>query len=55
MTWEQIVLIIILVWALALTYVCFGFHKRLARLEKQPPKHTHPGEEILFTTKVKSE
>lgn len=55
MPWEQIVLIIVLVWALVLSYACFRLNKRMAKLEKQPPKHTHPGEEILFTTKVKSE
>ena len=55
MQWEQIVLIIVLVWALAISYVCFRFNKRMAKLEKQPPKHTHPGEDVIFTTEVKSE
>jgi hypothetical protein len=54
MSWEQIILIIVLVWALLLTYICFVFNRRLARLEKQPPKHTHFGEDVLFTTEVKS-
>ena len=45
---EQILLIIVAVWALALTYICYTLHRRLRKLEKQPPKHTHLGEDVLF-------
>ena len=55
MQWEQIGLIIVAVWAAVLSLICLSFSKRMAKLEKQPPKHTHPGEEVLFTSADKSE
>ena len=55
MQWEQIVLIVIAVWIAIVSFVASRLSRRVAQLEKQVPKHTHPGEEILFTTKVAPE
>jgi hypothetical protein len=53
MPWDQIVLIIVVVWAVVLSYMYFRVSRQVAKLGKQPPHHTHPGEDVLFTTKVK--
>lgn len=48
MQWEQIILIVVLVWVMILCLIVWALRKRVARLEKQPPQHTHKGDEVLF-------
>ena len=48
MQWEQILLIIVLVWVVILSRLYLTVRKRVAQLEKQPPQHTHKGDEVLF-------
>jgi hypothetical protein len=55
MNWEQIILVVVLVWALLLSCLYFKLSRRMTKLGKQPPKHTHFGEEILFATVAKNE
>jgi hypothetical protein len=53
MQWDQVVLIIVVAWVVVLSRIVFRVDSRVRNLEKQPPKHKHEGEDILFTKEAK--